>query len=96
MKKFHICFYITLFFISACSDFKGNEDDVEASLSSTPSSNSNTNNTSYKKLNAVTTVASAATQKLKAATIGVAAIVAAPIFYCSIAHNSLHLKVKES
>ena len=35
MKKFHICFYISLFFISACSDFKGNEDDVEASLSST-------------------------------------------------------------
>ena len=50
MKKFHICFYITLFFISACSDFKGNEDDVEASLSSTPSSNSNTTNTSYKNL----------------------------------------------
>ena len=52
MKKFHICFYIILFFISACSDFKGNEDDVEASLSSTPSSNtnSNTTNTSYKNL----------------------------------------------
>ena len=43
MKKFHICFYIIVFFISACSDFKGNEDDVEASLSSTPSSNTNSN-----------------------------------------------------
>ena len=54
MKKFHICFYITLFFISACSDFKGNEDDVEASLSSTSSSNTSNDDSdtsiSYKHL----------------------------------------------
>ena len=47
-------------------------------------------------MSAATTAASAATQKMKVATIAFAAIVAAPRFYCSIAHNSLHLKAKES
>jgi len=48
-------------------------------------------------MNAATTAASAATQKMKVATIAAAAIVVAPIFNGAVGvHNSLHLKAWHS